>query len=97
MEHELSFPRGRPHETVIVTYAVLAMSADGSRFVVENEIWGASGERAGRVRSTGGWLDLRARKLVAPPADLLAVFDRVPRAPDFRELPPARSKGERGT
>jgi acyl-CoA thioester hydrolase len=76
------------HDTVTVTYAALAMSADGARFVVENEVWSADGERAATVRSTGGWLDLRARKLVAPPAELLTVFAEVPRAPDFVELPP---------
>jgi len=80
------------HESVTVTYALLGMSADGARFVIENEIWLASGERAGRVRSTGGWLDLRARKLVPPPPALFDVFGKVPRAPEFRELPPGRPK-----
>ncbi|HEX3160330.1 MAG TPA: thioesterase family protein [Gemmatimonadaceae bacterium] len=75
------------HETVTVTYAALAMSPDGARFVLENEIWSATGKRAATVRSTGGWLDLRARKLVAPPAALLAAFRQVPRAPGFVELP----------
>lgn len=74
-------------ETVTVTYAVLAMSADGARFVIENEIWRADGQRAAKVRSTGGWLDLRARKLVAPPEALLGAFAQVPRAPGFVELP----------
>jgi acyl-CoA thioester hydrolase len=81
------------HELVTVTYATLAMSADGARFVVENEVWTARGERAATIRSTGGWLDLRARKLVAPPADLLAVFLQVPRAPGFVELPASRDQG----
>jgi acyl-CoA thioester hydrolase len=76
------------HDTVTVTYAALAMSADGARFVVENEIWSPKGERAATVRSTGGWLDLRARKLVVPPPALLAVFAQVPRAPSFVELLP---------
>ena len=75
------------HETVTVTYTALAMSADGARFLVENEIWRASGERAATVRSTGGWLDLHARKLVAPPPTLLAAFVQVPRSSDFKELP----------
>src|SRR5262245_17860304 len=79
------------HETVTVTYAVLAMSPDGARFVVENEILSDVGERAATVRSTGGWLDLRERKLVAPPAALLEIFQQVPRAPGFTELPVARS------
>ena len=78
----------RLHETVTVSYAVLAMSADGARFTVENQIWTASGELAATVRSTGGWLDLRTRKLVAPPPELLAAFAQVPRSPDFVELPP---------
>ncbi len=82
------------HDKVTVTYAALAMSADGSRFVVENEIWNDRGERAATVRSTGGWLDLRGRKLVPPPAELLAVFQRVPRAPGFAELPAARSRAK---
>jgi acyl-CoA thioester hydrolase len=75
------------HDRVTVTYAALAMSADGSRFILENEIWNDRGERAATVRSTGGWLDLRQRKLIAPPPELLAVLQRVPRAPSFTELP----------
>ena len=77
------------HDTVTVTYALLALSPDAARFVVENEIWSAAGERAATVRSTGGWLDLRARKLVAPPAALREAFMQVPRSPDFVELPVA--------
>lgn len=75
------------HETVTVTHAALAMSPDGARFELENEIWSAAGERAATVRSTGGWLDLRQRKLVAPPTALLAVLQQIPRAPAFVELP----------
>ena len=75
------------HETVTVTHAVLGLSPDGARYVIENEIWSARGERAATVRSTGGWLDLRLRKLVAPPPQLRAALERVPRARDFAELP----------
>ena len=81
------------HETVTVTYAVLAMSADGARFTIENEIWSANGERAAIVRSTGGWLDLRARKLIAPPPELFAAFAQVPKAPGFVELAPRAKSG----
>jgi len=84
------------YETVTVTYAVLAMSADGARWVVENEIWSAAGARAATVRSTGGWLDLRLRKLVAPPGALLGALQQIPRVPDFVELPLPRSAAEAG-
>lgn len=80
------------HETVTVTHAVLAMSPDGTRFTLENELWLANGERAAVVRSTGGWLDLRARKLVVPPPALFAILNQAPRAPGFVELPSATKK-----
>jgi len=76
------------HEMVTVTHAAIAMSPDGARFSLENEIWTAGGERAAVVRSTGGWLDLRARTPVAPPPALFEAISRVPRAPSFVELPP---------
>lgn len=79
------------HETVTVTYTLLAMSDDGSRFTVENEIWTEAGGRAAVVRSTGGWLDLNARRLVAPPPELFAAFAQVPRSAGFVQLPPVRS------
>lgn len=75
------------HEVVTVTYAVSALSVDGARFVIENEIWSAAGQLSATVRSTGGWLDLRARRLVAPPAAMLDVFIQVPRTATFVELP----------
>lgn len=80
------------HDTITLTHAVSAMSPDGARFVLENEVWSAAGERAATVRSTGGWLDLNARKLVAPPPELLATLLLVPRSPDFVELAPPRGR-----
>ena len=71
-----------------MTYAALAMSPDAARFTLENEIFNAAGERAAVVRSTGGWLDLGARKLVVPPPALMQAMRLVPRAPEFVELPP---------
>jgi acyl-CoA thioester hydrolase len=78
------------HETVTVTYAALGLSADAARFVIENEVWSERGERAATIRSTGGWLDLRARKLVIPPPELVHAMRQVPRAPDFAELSSTR-------
>src|SRR5262245_10114556 len=66
------------HETVTVTHACLGLAPDVSRFILENEIWNERGERAACVRSTGGWLDLRARKLVAPPPELANAMRQIP-------------------
>ena len=76
------------HDTVTVSHAALAMSADGARFTLENEIFNTAGERAAVVRSTGGWLDLTARKLIVPPPPLIRAMRLVPRAPEFVDLPP---------
>jgi acyl-CoA thioester hydrolase len=75
------------HEMVTVTHAALAMSPDGARFTLENEIFNTAGARAAVVRTTGGWLDLRARKLVVPPPPLAEAMLLVPRAAEFVELP----------
>ena len=75
------------HETVTVTHAALGASPDGARFVLENEIWTERSERAATVRSTGGWLDLRARKLILPPPELMQALLQIPRCPDFVDLP----------
>lgn len=82
------------YETVTVTFAALGLSQDGARFIVENQIWSGAGERAATIRSTGGWLDLRARRLVAPPAALRDALLLVPRAPGFVELAPRSNRDE---
>jgi acyl-CoA thioester hydrolase len=75
------------HDVVTVTLALAAASPDGTRFTIENEFFSAAGERSAVVRSTGGWLDLRARKLTVPPPELNAALQRMPRTPGFAELP----------
>ena len=41
------------HDTVTVSFAMLALSPDGARFTLENEIWPAADRHAATVRSTG--------------------------------------------
>lgn len=67
-------------ETLRVTLSLASLSEDGSRFLMRNEFFRADGKLAARVTSTGGWLDLTARKLVAPPEKLLAALRSLPRA-----------------
>ena len=81
-------------DPVTVTLQVEALSADGARFVLRNEFWRDT-QLAARVRSSGGWLDLRARKLIAPPEQLRLLLDRAPRTDDFRELPALTAAAER--
>jgi acyl-CoA thioester hydrolase len=74
-------------EALTITLALGGMSADGSRFRLVNEILKGGGERAARIVSDGGWLDLNARKLIVPPSDLMAAMSAMPRTADYETLP----------
>lgn len=73
-------------EPVDVTLAVGGGSEDASHFRLVNEFFRGDGARVARVVSTGGWLDLRARRLVAPPPELAALLRTLPRTTDFAVL-----------
>jgi len=74
-------------EPITITLQLDGQARDGSRFRLCNEILRADGQCAARVRSEGGWLDLGARKLIAPPPDLFAAMNAMPRSAAFEELP----------
>jgi acyl-CoA thioester hydrolase len=63
------------------------LEEDGSRFAIQNSFYRLDGQRVARVKSTGGWLDLTVRKLVAPPEGLLTALQRAPRSEEFMEIP----------
>src|SRR4029078_5573415 len=66
-------------DPIRVTFALAGISDDASRFRLRNEVYREDGQLAARVTSIGGWFDLAARKLMAPPdtlADALRALDR---------------------
>jgi len=73
-------------EPLTVTLALGGCAPDGSRFRLINEVLRADGKVAARVRTEGGWLDLGARKLIAPPPEIVAALQRLSRSDDFEEL-----------
>ena len=74
-------------EPISVTLALAGMAPDGSRFRLLNEVLKADGRLAARIRSEGGWMDLVARKLIAPPDDLRAALAAMPQSSEFEVLP----------
>lgn len=70
-------------EDIRVGFALAGVSADGARYRLRNEFLRSDGLVAARVTTTGGWLDLATRKLVPPPAGLLAALESLPRTDDF--------------
>jgi acyl-CoA thioester hydrolase len=74
-------------EEITVTYEGAGLSEDGSRFIVRNEFFRADGKLIARVTSTGGWLDLSARKLIIPPVEMLNAMKELSSTSDFQQLP----------
>jgi acyl-CoA thioester hydrolase len=73
-------------EPITITLALGGCAADGSRFRLVQEVLRADGKVAARIRTEGGWLDLEARKLIAPPPEIMTALQRLPRSDDFEEL-----------
>jgi acyl-CoA thioester hydrolase len=87
MKDEIEYFREvRLLQEIRVGLALAGMALDGSRFVLRNDFAHADGTRCAALTTTGGWLDLAARKLIAPPEPLRKAMEALPRVEGFREL-----------
>jgi acyl-CoA thioester hydrolase len=73
-------------QEIRVQLAVAGLAPDGSRFMLRNDFAHADGKRCASVTSTGGWLDLNTRKLIAPPDALRKAMEALPKVEGFLEL-----------
>jgi acyl-CoA thioester hydrolase len=73
-------------QPVVVGIELAGLSADGTRFRIRNPFHTEEGQLVATVASTGGWMDLNARRLGLPPQPLRATLERMRRAEDFEEL-----------
>lgn len=73
----------RLQEAYTVSFVMAGLAHDASRFRMINEIRRSDGELAARITTLGGWLDLAARRLTAPPAGLADALRELERTPDF--------------
>jgi acyl-CoA thioester hydrolase len=81
-------------EEIRVTLELGELSADGSRMLMQNTFYRLDGKLAALVRTRAGWMDLNARKLVAPPEKLLLALQNSPRSDDFKEVPSSLKEGK---
>lgn len=74
-------------ETIRVTCALAGHAPDGSRFILRQNIYREDGKLSAEITSTGGWLHLVERKLIAPPRELFQAMASLTKTEDFVELP----------
>jgi acyl-CoA thioester hydrolase len=55
--------------------------------MLRNEFYRPDGKLAARLTSTGGWLDLAKRRLIAPPPPVAAALAGLTRTSDWQSLP----------
>lgn len=79
-------------QPVLVDIELAGLNPDGARFRIRNAFRTEDGKLVAKVTSTGGWMDLNARRLGPPPTPLRETLDRMRRAEDFTEIP-ASGKG----
>ncbi len=89
LREEIDYMREvRLGETISVDYTALGLSPDGGRFALRHDFTKSNGKPCARIVLSGGFMDLRARRLVPAPEPLARIFASVPRAEGFAELPP---------
>jgi acyl-CoA thioester hydrolase len=69
-----------------------AASPDGRKWQMCHRIYKGT-ELAATLEVDGAWLDLRARKIVAPPEEMVRAFAPLARTEDFKELGSGKGAG----
>jgi acyl-CoA thioester hydrolase len=77
-------------DAIEVDFKALGASPEGARFKLAHDFWGPGDKRVARIVLLGGWLDLRRRRLTAPPPELLDAMASIERGETYEELPPIK-------
>jgi len=80
-------------DSLTVTIRLTGLSQDGSRWKVHHDILKAGGEKAAALDIEGSWLDLRTRKAMVPPMELLNLFVELEQLDEIEELRSLVRKG----
>ena len=80
------FREVRLGETLTITYLLTGLSEQGLRWKVRHDFLKANGKKAVTLLLEGTILDLTTRTPTLPTPEIMAVFQLVPRSPDFKVL-----------
>jgi acyl-CoA thioester hydrolase len=80
------FREVRLGETLTITYLLTGLSEQSLRWKVRHDFLKANGKKAVTLLLEGTILDLTTRTPTLPTPEIMAVFQLVPRSPDFKVL-----------
>ncbi len=84
------FREARLGETLTIKYLLTGLSPSGVRWKVRHDFLKANGKKAVSISLEGTILNLTTRQPTAPTPEIMAVFQLVPRTPDFEVLSESR-------
>ncbi|HEY3646269.1 MAG TPA: acyl-CoA thioesterase [Gammaproteobacteria bacterium] len=83
----------RPSERITVTCEAVGISPNRKHWKIRHRIYRQDGELACVIECQGAWFDLDARKVIAAPAALAAVMEKMPKTEDYAEFEPTPRSG----
>jgi acyl-CoA thioester hydrolase len=84
------FREVRLGETLTIRYLLTGLSPSGIRWKVQHDFLKSNGKKAVAISLEGTILNLTTRQPTAPTPEIMAVFQLVPRGPDFEVLSESR-------
>ncbi len=79
-------------EDISVELYVKGLSKKGERFKFDHKIFKEDGSLAAKIEIYGAWLDLKKRKLTAPPAEILKILNTLDKTENFEIIPISLTK-----
>ena len=77
----------RLNDKIEVDFLLLRARKNASKYSIQHRIFNSKFELSALVTVDGAWLDLKTRKVVVPPQQLISAVDQMPRSENFQWLP----------
>ncbi|MTI22200.1 acyl-CoA thioesterase [Fulvivirga sp. RKSG066] len=73
-------------ETITIDCELLEQSSDGRKWKIKHDVYKEDGSHAATLTYRGAWMDIRARKLTAPPEEIVKLLDSLsPKMASYEE------------
>lgn len=73
-------------ETVTDYILLTGLSPDGARWKTRHDIVKPNGELSATIKLEGVWVDVKTKKAIAPPPELLTILNLLPKSENFKPL-----------